>query len=190
MKQTDLQITGGNNKGDRRELDFYPTPANVTRALMLFLQSENVLMDPCKIWEPAAGPQEAMSNEIRKFGHTVYSTDIITGTDFLNCYTLKVDAIITNPPFNLSEQFIRRSLQLSPITCILSKAQFWHAAKRKQLFDYAPPAYICPLTWRPDFLEHERNPGDKKGSPTMDVLWTVWLNWSWACKYQPLLKPH
>ncbi len=36
--------------GSRREHDFYPTPADVTVALMDFLN-----LEPCKIWEPAAG---------------------------------------------------------------------------------------------------------------------------------------
>ena len=38
MRQIDLQLTAGNNKGNRRELDFYPTPPEVTIALMDFLK--------------------------------------------------------------------------------------------------------------------------------------------------------
>ena len=36
---------------DRSETDFYPTPAEVTEALMLFLR----LPEGTTIWEPAAG---------------------------------------------------------------------------------------------------------------------------------------
>jgi hypothetical protein len=51
---------------------------------------------------------------------------------------------------------------------MLLKSQYWHAAKRHQLFNTHTPAYILPLTWRPDFMFGERG-----GAPTMDVLWTV-----------------
>lgn len=40
---------------------------------------------------------------------------------------------------------------------MLLKAQYWHAAKRAQLFCEVPPSYVLPLTWRPDFLFKERN---------------------------------
>lgn len=45
MNQLDLQLTAGNNKDNRRDLDFYPTPPEATIALMNFLQLEK-----CKIW--------------------------------------------------------------------------------------------------------------------------------------------
>ncbi len=49
MKQETLQLTAGNNRGDRRELDFYPTPENVTVALMDFLN----LPKDWAVWECA-----------------------------------------------------------------------------------------------------------------------------------------
>ena len=38
--------------------------------------------------------------------------------------------------------------------------------KRIDLFNSNPPAFVLPLSWRPDF--------GGGGAPTMDVLWTVW----------------
>jgi len=183
MKQETLQLTGGNNNGDRRELDFYPTPKEVTIALMNFLE-----LDPCTVWECAAG-NGAMSNVIKKYGHNVIETDIITGQDFLTTTDIKADAIITNPPFNLSHLFIEKAVKEARLVCMLLKSQYWHASKRYDLFNKHIPAFVLPLTWRPDFLEHERKPGDKKGAPTMEVAWTVWKRGSVYTQYIPLQKP-
>lgn len=209
MKQEDLQLTGGGKKENRRELDFYPTPSEVTIALMNFLITNNILPTSKEtvIWEPACG-NGAMANIISSYGYLVMSSDIAketdingiqfpagnSSTDFLddniktriNCEG--ITAIITNPPFNKSEEFIRKALEYSPIVCMLLKSQYWHAKKRYKLFTEKKPAYVLPLTWRPDFLEHERK--NKKGSPTMEVAWSVWTKNSIDTKYIPLIKPN
>ena len=55
------------------------------------------------------------------------------------------------------------------------------AAKRKALFEEHPPAYVLPLTWRPDFMGGERG-----GAPTMEVHWTVWRRGHVDTKYRLL----
>lgn len=162
------------NTGDRREHDFYPTPADVTIALMDFLK-----LDPCKIWEPAAG-NGAMVKVLQSYGHEVIATDLQTGDDFLRTIGM-ADAIITNPPFNLSQDFIVKALQDAPIVAMVLKSQYWHAKKRHDLFKQNPPAWILPLTWRPDF--------GGGGAPVMEIQWTVWIKGNTDCKYVPLEKP-
>lgn len=76
MKQETLQLTGGGKKEKRRELDFYPTPKNVTIALMNFLKENDILSPDQKVWEPACG-NGAMSKVIETYGNTVISSDII-----------------------------------------------------------------------------------------------------------------
>jgi len=186
MKQESLQLTGGNFKDNRRALDFYPTPKDVTHALMNFLVRNDILYPKSVVWEPACG-NLAMSNVIAEYGMNVISTDITTGDDYLNtekdCY-----AIITNPPFNLSHLFIQKAIVEADVVCMLLKSQYWHAAKRQALFHQSKPAYVLPLTWRPDFLEHERLSG-KKGAPTMEVAWTIWTYGNKNnCQYIPLRK--
>lgn len=177
MKQETIQLTGGGSKENRRELDFYPTPPDVTIALMDFLH-----LAPCIVWECACG-DGAMADVIEKYGHAVVRTDLRTGKDYLKTKG-KADAIITNPPFNLSAEFIEKALGEAEIVAMVLKSQYWHAKKRLDLFRRNPPAYILPLTWRPDFLNGERG-----GSPTMEVQWTVWINGNTECKYVPLCKP-
>ena len=176
MNQETLQLTGGQGKEKRRALDFYPTPPECTIALIEFLK-----LKPSIIWECAAG-EGAISKVLEKYGHTVISTDIITGDDFLKTQR-ECEAIITNPPFNLSEQFIEKALADAPIVAMLLKSQYWHAKKRSRIFLNKAPTYILPLTWRPDFMNGERG-----GAPTMEVAWTVWFAGDNNTKYRLLFK--
>lgn len=173
-----LTIANRGNRENRRALDFYPTPPPVTQGLIDFLAGIEPLKRKLKIWEPAAGPDRAMSQVFDDNGHFTVSTDIIYGRDFLTCQIpdYSFDGVVTNPPFNLSDKFIIRASEL-PIKffAFLLKSQYWHAAKRVPLFRAHPPQYILALTWRPDFLFDQRQPGDRS-SPTMDVCWNVWIN--------------
>jgi len=182
-------LANGSGDHKRRELDFYPTPPNVTHALMQFLQ-----LAPTVVWEPACG-DGAMSNVLAQYGHTVLSTDLresgfgIGGVDFLQDSGMcdlyaGCGAIITNPPFNVSGEFITTALRRAPIVAMLLKSQYWHAAKRAKLFEAHRPAYVLPLTWRPDFMNGERG-----GSPTMEVAWTVWIDGQHGAEYRPLSRP-
>lgn len=127
---------------------------------------------------------------------TVYGTDIRGGQDCLvRDYPDGIDApfnwIITNPPFSLAEEFIRHAAKIGKPFAMLLKSQYWHAAKRAQLFREIPPSYVLPLTWRPDFLFKERN-GKKGASPLMDVMWCVWLTPHMQgayTEYTPLMRP-
>lgn len=121
-------------------------------------------------WEPAAGEGD-MAGVLQTYFETVYTTDILDGTDFLKSSIDTADWIITNPPFSLAEAFIRRASELGKPFAFLVKSQFWHAKRRLSLFDEFPPSYILPLTWRPDFFFKD----DHGGSPLMDVMWCVWL---------------
>lgn len=152
---------------DRNSTDFYPTPAEVTHALLsaLSLDTDTV------IWEPAAG-EGHMVRAMNERGYAVSASDLYSYTfeDFCSVGELRGDWIITNPPFKHAEAFIRHALSLQPCgVAMLLKSQYWHASSRLQLFDSFPPSHVLPLTWRPDFLF-----GKKSSSPTMEVLWTVW----------------
>lgn len=180
-------LTCSGAPSSRRELDFYPTPPEVTYALMDFLK-----MPPSRIWEPACGKGH-MSEVILAYGHQVHSSDIadtgygVAGVDFLNAEAGQFDAIITNPPFNVSEEFIRKALKHSEIVCMLLKSQYWHASKRAVLFNSCRPRYVLPLTWRPDFLFDTRDSG-KRAAPTMECCWTVWDKSNLPTEYHLLQK--
>jgi hypothetical protein len=180
-----LQLTGGTGKDGRRELDYYPTPPDVTRSLLKFL-------DWPKHWhlhDPACG-DGAMCRVFDELGYKSSGADIredtgygSQGIDFFKTSPVGHFAIVTNPPFSHSEQFIRHALKFTPWVAMVFKSQYWHAAKRFQLFMEHPPAWVLPLTWRADFM----NKG-KGAAPTMDALWTVWKPGTKLTTYKPLLK--
>lgn len=152
---------------DRNVVDFYPTPPDVTRALLASWPISGA------VWECACGTG-AMADALKYCGLEVIATDLNdfgygkSGVNFLN-ENCNSDWIITNPPFSMASQFIERAIALHRPFAFLLKSQFWHALKRHKLFVSHPPEAVLPLTWRPDFLN-----GAKGGSPTMDCIWTVW----------------
>ena len=188
-----IQLTGAGSAEKRRELDFYPTPPEVTHALMQFLTSEG--HRPKTIWEPASGCG-SMSSVLELYADYVYSSDIRTGDDvygergkdFLGSNMDYIDAIITNPPFALSEQFITHAIGQARLVAMMLKSQYWHAAKRLELFEKFPPSYVLAMTWRPDFLFDQRDNG-KRAAPTMECHWTVWIQGESDTKYRLLKKP-
>lgn len=176
---TPSMIVGGDPNKNRNAMDFYPTPREVTAALLDFLQ----IPKGVKIWEPACG-QNHMVNVIRDFGYEVIGTDIQGGVDYLTADLPQgVDWIITNPPFKASEAFIKRCIHHGKPFSLLLKSQYWHASKRTKLFIDYPPKFVLPLNWRPDFTG--------KGSSLMDMIWCVWGD-NYGLKfslYKPLKKP-
>lgn len=183
-------MIGGNGKKERPASDFYPTPREATIVLLdliaPFLKSGGV------IWEPACGEND-MVDVMREEGYAVIGTDILDGTDFLTAQIPEgTEWIITNPPFSLAEQFIRRAYETGLPFAFLLKSQFWHAAGRLPLFRECRPSIIAPLTWRPDF--NFKDTGNH-GKPLMDVLWCVWLPRNGlladdnTTRYIPLQKP-
>ena len=177
MKSTN--IVGADGK--RRELDFYPTPPEVTMALCEWMKERGMRMQ--SVWEPACGDGR-MVRMLEQYFDQVVGTDIQQGTDFLTAEKPDgIEWIITNPPFSLAEQFIRKAAECNVPFAMLLKSQYWHSARRKKLFDEIRPSHILPLTWRPDFTG--------KGSSLLDMQWSVWIpNDSYTTYFQPLEKPY
>lgn len=164
------EILANKSSKDRPSTDFYPTPPEVTKALLEFLK----IPTDKTLWECACG-RGHMTKVMEEFGYKVISTDLNdfgfgeTGIDFTNAETRECQWIITNPPFIELEAFIRQCIKFGIPFAMLLKSQYWHSKKRLALFQEYKPRYVLPLTWRPDFLF-----GEKGGAPTMECIWTVW----------------
>lgn len=170
-----LNIVGSSTEVARRERDFYPTPPEVTQALIDYLKIPKDKI----IWECAAG-SGAMSDIFKKNGYHVITTDIQDGQDFLT-HTEQCDWIITNPPFNVADDFIRRANDLSVKFAFLLKCQYWHSKRRLSIFADIQPSDVLPLTWRPNFTG--------QGGSVMDCIWCVWNGQADFTRFQPLAKP-
>jgi len=166
-------IVTSQRQWERKPADFYPTPSDVTTALLVALGDR--LPVGSRVLEPACG-DGAMARVLAAAGHRVTATDLrddsgygVGGVNYLTSTVDRYDAIFTNPPFNVAAEFIYHSVPNARLVAMLLKSQYWHAARRQKLFDSHPPSDIYALTWRPSFLEAERG-----SSPLMDVIWTVW----------------
>lgn len=178
-------VIGGLSSGHaRKDADFYPTPPDCTEALLATWAA------PHHIWEPSCG-DGAISRILKARGHDVTSTDLHArgyghaGIDFLSTKRPRhFDGIVTNPPFNLAEAFIRRSRTFGVPFAMLLKATYWHAKTRRRLFEETGPAAVFAMLWRPNFVPERGN------APTMDVIWTVWsAKPASDCRYYLLDKP-
>lgn len=173
------KIVGAN--GNRRKNDFYPTPPECTIALLSFLENRFLIRPGVKIWEPACG-DNAMVNVMKERGYNVIGTDIIYGKDYLTTDIEDApDWIITNPPFSIAQEFIVRSISHNRPFALLLKSQYWHSSKRLKIFSQHRPAFVLPLTWRPDFTG--------EGSSLLDMMWVVWIGEAPVTYYIPLSKP-
>ena len=108
-----------------------------------------------------------MVRVMEAMGYQVIGTDIRFGDDFLTAPLADCDWIINKPSVFTVRGIIRRCMEHGKAFCLLLKSQYWHAKKRKPLFEKMPPEWILPLTWRPDFLFKKRG----KRGPVDDVMW-------------------
>jgi hypothetical protein len=118
--------------------DLYETPVEATLAL---LRAEKL---PRRIWEPACG-RGAIVNVLRAAGHEVVASDLVDygvpitapgywRNDFLMERQAPegTEAIVTNPPFKLVEQFIEHALELCPLVVMLLRLAFLEGKKQRR----------------------------------------------------------
>lgn len=125
--------------------ELYPTPAPLTKALT----RHHTL--PRYIWEPAAGMGH-MAAVLEKAGHDVYCSDLVdygppikgspmidAPVDFLNVtkapFIGRDWAIVTNPPFAISGDFVRKGLELCDEVVILNRLAFLEGKARADILD-------------------------------------------------------
>lgn len=112
------------SKSERHSEDYYATDPQAIDALM------EVYDLPHKIWEPSCGAGH-LAIRLEELGYEVEATDLVDrgygigGVDFLaqmECGDCK--AILTNPPFKYSTEFIVHALNILPVgggTCNVFK---------------------------------------------------------------------
>lgn len=169
--------------GKRRVNDFYETPAAATEALVL---EYGRYMGPV-VWEPACGAGK-LARVLLAYGKGVFATDLVYRgygigmVDFLQVKATDNDTIITNPPFALADDFIRKAMSFQPIFfALLLKQTFWNAAGRADLWNLHPPVDFRPIAWRLDFTGG--------GAPTMDCAWAIWGCGVSSTGGRPLRRP-
>lgn len=180
-------MAGGGAKVNRQPNDFYPTPPDVTRALLRVEGKALRNVAPGPVWEPC-GRGGAILKVLAEHGFDGVGSDIVPDPahgvipqDLLACRRALGRKVVTNPPFAIAAEIIAVLLERLHVDylALLVKSQFWHAEERRALFRRHRPARIWALTWRPDFM--------KLGAPTMECQWVVWQRgWPLGTQYNLL----
>lgn len=172
---------GSSNHSDkeRQENDFYATPPEAINDLFY---SEEFSKD---IWEPACG-QGHLSKRMEELGKKVLSTDLVdrgygkTGIDFLGKFLISDEDIwkgdiITNPPYKLALDFLKKSLSViedgSRVAFFL-KIQFLEGKERGQFFKENPPKTVLVYSRRISCAMN--GDFDKYNAAAMCHAWFVW----------------
>jgi len=157
--------------------DLYDTPDVAVHAL---LKVEKL---PSRIWEPACGAGNIV-NVLREAGHEVVATDLnqrgchdsFFGVDFLFPLIIppiKADAIVTNPPFSLAEEFVVAALGRVPLVVMLMRLAFYESEKRTNILEGAGLARIHAFANRLPMM-HRAGWQGRKASSSMPFAWFVW----------------
>lgn len=143
-------------------LDYYPTPAWATRALLEFLEfgaspGAGLYLNQQECWEPACGEMHMVRPLAERF-FSVRASDVHRYTDehevadflFEHRHAEPVDWVITNPPFVLAAEFVEAALRVSRIGCaMLLRGAFLEGQERHDtLFKQFPPAYVLQFVER------------------------------------------
>lgn len=159
-------------------LDFFPTPPWATRALL-----EHVF-DPA--WsplktarEPACGRGDMARPLAEYFDHVDASDVHAYGfgrlEDFIwpSSTPARADWIITNPPFRLGVEFVRKALGLVDVgVAVLVRLAFLESDDRYEaLFRRNPPTIVAQFVERVPMFKGRLDPG---GSTATAYCWLVW----------------
>ena len=151
--------------------DFFPTPKWATHALI-----DNEKFDG-DVWECACG-DGSMSEVLKATKQTVISSDLFdrgygeAGIDFLNARR-KTANIVTNPPYNAAEGFVKAGLENADRKfALLLRLAFLEGANRQRtIFTDAAPSRVWVFSERITFYPAG---AVQKGSGTTAYAWFVW----------------
>lgn len=151
--------------GKKIEKDNYPTPINAVEALLnkLTLRPSDTFLEPCRgtknIFDRINLPKEQK-----------YWAEIEEDVDYLNTNFTQKDVIITNPPFSLTVEFVRKSLdELAPdgTMAYLQRVNFLGSKCRVDFWaEIGFPNKTPIIIPRPRFVNGS--------SDSCEYMWMIW----------------
>jgi hypothetical protein len=151
--------------------DFYPTPPEVTQAFIAACPL------PDGLWcEPAVGDGHIIEAVGKREAWATFDVRDVTRhalsdhheqLDFLTLDEgIRFDVIITNPPFYLAEEFVRKALKHADHVAMLLRLAFLES-RRREAFHAEYPADVYVLSRRPSFQANGATDNSAYG-------WFVW----------------
>lgn len=169
-------IAGGNPSRGRADNDYYATHPDSTKAL---LRVEEIIYPAL---EPSCGEGHIskLLDETQTDSFDLIFRGYGTGdTDFLTSeFSSKYNTVITNPPFNLFQEFVSKSLQISNHKVIMfGKLQALEGQKRATFLEQTPLKTVYVFKKRQQPMRNGKETDEatgKKMSSTMAFAWFVW----------------
>jgi hypothetical protein len=175
------KLAGGNPARGRAENDFYATHPDSTKAI---LGKEELLGS---ILEPACGEGHISKEILKKYPNAdLYSCDLVDrgygfpkNVDFLRPeYLGEYHIVITNPPFNLFQEFVEKALKIATKKVIMfGKLQALEGIKRATFLQKTPLRTVYVFKKRQQPMRNGKSNDEitgKKMSSTMAFAWFVW----------------
>lgn len=159
-----------------RKDDLYETPPAAVRALL------SVETLPRVLWESACGPG-AIVRELEAAGHEVVATDLVdygwghaSRRDFLmeRAAPDGVEAVITNPPFKLAEEFAQHALTLVPRVYLLLRLAFLEGLRWQERGLCNGLTDVHVFAPRLPFMHRHGYDGPVNSNSGMPFAWFCW----------------
>jgi hypothetical protein len=147
--------------------DVYPIPSYCIDKLLPYIDFSRQGCEgpPVTFLEPCRG-DGAISDLIPKHVSKGYC-EIREGTDYLRTPVFTwTDIIITNPPYSLALEFLRKSLSEAHTVVYLLRLNFLGSATRRPFWDTQPPTHLLTITPRPRLVNG--------GSDSCEYGWFCW----------------
>jgi hypothetical protein len=170
------KLAGGNPARGRVENDFYATHPDSTKAL---LEVEEIIYPAL---EPACGEghiAKMLEGDLTTLDIVDRGYDMTYVCDFLTTdNNQRYETVITNPPFNLFQEFVEKSLNIANKKVMMfGKLQALEGQKRATFLQKTPLKYIYVFKKQQqpmrNGMENDEITG-KKMSSTMAFAWFVW----------------
>jgi hypothetical protein len=137
---------------------------------------------PGTIWDPACGSGRAVE-AARRAGYRTFATDLVdrgyqhfdAAFDFINCKRRpsKIVSIVSNPPFDICDQFVRHALELA--TGKIAMIWLVRRLNGARWLQETPLARAYFLTPRPSMPPgYVIAAGEKPGGGRQDFCWLIW----------------
>ena len=183
------KLAGGNPARGRAENDFYATHPDSTKAL---LEVEEIIYPAL---EPACGEghiaklledPSLVSTDLVYRGYGGKNTVDFLATDYSE---FSFATVITNPPFNLFQEFVEKALQIATKEVIMfGKLQALEGQKRASFLEKTPLKTVYVFKKRQQPMRNGKENDEVTGKKMSSTMAFAWFVWEIGYKGHPIIK--
>lgn len=169
-------------EAERPMNDFYPTPSCMIKELIESGFFE-VMLD-ADIYDPCCG-KHSIGNVLRQYGfNNITEKDLVYGQDFLSDYTDNYyDIVIENPPFDLWDDFVKKSKRIADKVYCIGKMNFFGAHSRNVNGLWENLEWVLPFDRMITFDKPEVD-----GKVECGMMVSGWFIWDRYYEGEPKIK--